>query len=251
MTRMHVSIAAALVLTLTAVLVLSLMAALPGSASAKELTMASVRGTLADRIMHQATMRMTHDGPGGLNEDGLSIGELMARYDSGEELYIRCGTQARVARILLARHGIRSRLVGLLSASGTFDGADDGHTFMEVWIKHHWIAYDPDGNRQPVDAQGNPMGAVREVQTRPLRWRYIATDPFSEADPNYTYAELTQAVERVMGILVMVTGDPEGDYQALYRGTPAAIRRVDNYPSDLGWTPAGKKRWAKLTRGEA
>jgi hypothetical protein len=209
--------------------------------------MASVKGTLADRIMHQATMRMTHDGPGGLNQDDLSIGELMERYDRGERLYIRCGTQARVAQVLLARAGIASRLVAILIPTSPYDR---GHTFMEVRIKHHWIAYDPDGNRMPVDGQGNPMGAVREhdlVRSRHIHWRYIASDLYSDAYPDSTYDELNRAIRRVMGVLSIAV-DPVSQ-EFIYRGTKQARYEVGVSP--FGWTPAGPKQWARITKGEA
>jgi transglutaminase superfamily protein len=230
----------------------------PGSALAKDAanpkataakSAPEVRGTAADRIMRQATARMVHDGPGGLNEDNLSLGELLARYDQGETLYIRCGNQAIVAKALLARQGIRSRLIGVLKGYGPFNG-DDGHMFMEVWIKHRWIAYDPDGNRQPVDDAGRPMGAVREMTTRPFHWRYIASDPYSEAYTNYTYADLDRDVARVMGILVIIDGSPDEGYHSYYLGTPAAVQRVDSYPVDLEYTPVDRSDWANLTKGE-
>ena len=245
-------------LLLAVVVGLSSAMAAPGGADvrggskikAKAQRVPKVNGTLADGIMREATSRMTDGGPDGFREDELSLDELMERYDRGERLYIGCGTQARVARVLLARRGIRSRLVAVLSASGPFDGHGDGHTFMEIWIKHHWIAYDPDMNRRPVDSRGSAMGAAREVRTRPFHWRYTASDLYSDQFPDATYAQLDRVVDHVMGILVILVG-PEGAYDAFYRGTPKAVARVESYPSDLGYIPVGKRRWAKITKGEA
>jgi hypothetical protein len=248
MTRMRASIAS--VLAVTALVVLSILA-VPAGASAKGLTMATVKNSLADKLMQKVTARMTHDGPNGFNQDSWTIDQLMHRYDSGKRLFIQCGAQARVARVVLARHGIHSRLIGVISAEGPFDGSGDGHTFMEVRISHHWVAYDPDGNREPVDAKGQPIGAVKEAATRPFHWRFIAHDPFSMAYPGYTYKQLDQAVAHVMGIVVILVGDPEHAYYAYYQGTPENVARVKSYPTDLGYIPASDELWAELTKDEA
>jgi hypothetical protein len=197
-----------------------------------------------DRIMREATPRMTDGGPGGFRQDDLSLGELMVRYDRGERLYIGCGTQARVAMVLLWREGIRSRLVAGLAASGPI--LADGHTFMEVRVGRRWIAYDPDSNRQFIDARGRAMGAVRATYTRPFRWRYFASDLYSETYPDSTYEELDREVDHALGILAIQINQR---FEFAYRGTPEAKARVGQYSFD--WTPVGKKRWAKITRGEA
>jgi hypothetical protein len=236
--------------SLCAVLALACaMFVLAASASAQDPP--SVKGTLADELMQKVTSRMTHDGANGFNQDSWTLEQLLARYDSGKRLFVQCGAQARVAHAILARHGIRSRLIGVLSASGPFDGSSDGHTFMEVWIKHRWIAYDPDGNRQPVDAKGRPMGAARELVARPFHWRYIAHDPFSVAAPNYTYKDLDRDVAHVLGILVIIVGDPEHAYYAYYHGTAENVARVESYPTDLGYIPVDDAQRAELTKDEA
>jgi transglutaminase-like putative cysteine protease len=215
----------------------------PASASAES------TAQRADRIMREVTSRMTHaPSATGIDEDSLSLAELVARYDRGERLYIRCGNQAMVAQAILRRNGIRSRLVGTLSGSGPLDPTDLGHTFMEVWTGHRWIAYDPDANRQWVDAQGHPIGAVRATYERPWHFRYIASDPFLEGRV-YPYSRVTRDIDDVMGIVAIDVGKGPGQYMFSYRKTPKAVARVNR--SGLGWTAVGEKRWAKITRGEA
>ncbi len=181
----------------------------------------------------------------GVDEDNLSVAELLARYDRGERLYIGCGTQARVVMALLWRQGIRSRLVATLSAFGPFDHQGDGHTFMEVLVGQRWIAYDPDFNRQPVDARGRAIGAVATVYRRPFHWRFLAADRYSESTP-YTWEQLDQVVDHVLGLLAIQISPA---FVFAYRGTPAEMARVQSFP--YPWVPLGKERWAKLTRAEA
>jgi hypothetical protein len=203
----------------------------------------------ADRIMREITAQMTH-APSltGVDHDKLSLAELLARYDRGEQLYIRCGNQVSVAQAILDRHGIRSRRVNTLSASGPWDLNGDGHEFMELRIGSKWIAYDPDLNRQAVDAHGRPIGAIRATYERPFHWRYIASDPYVEA--GYPSERLNREVDHAMGIpAIQISRDP---LLFAYRGTPRAKARVHSYPSQpLSWKAVGKRRWAKITRGEA
>lgn len=226
-------------ITLLAAALLALVGA--GSASAASTTQR------ADRIMRQATAQMAHESATGIDHDNLSVAELVGRYDAGERLYIRCGNQSMVSQALLAREGIRSRLVGAITKVGD---VSDGHTFLEVWTGKHWIAYDPDGNRQFVDAEGRAIGAVKAVAMRPFHWRYIASDVYDELYPDYTYAELDQAADHAMGILGIQIR-PGMQYGYIYRGTPFAVAKVQGFgilpPS---WVPVGEKRWAKKTKGE-
>jgi hypothetical protein len=198
----------------------------------------------ADAIMREATARMTHggideQGNRGFTQDPLPFDELIARYDRGERLYVRCGTQARIAQVMLARAGIRSRLVASLAASGPV--RPDGHTWMEVWTGRRWIAYDPDGNRQPVDAKGRAIDAATELVSRPFRWRYIASDLYDDGYPKFRYRQLDKALDHALGVLAIQI-DVTGEFA--YHGTPANRARVEKYP--FGWTPVGKKRWARI-----
>jgi hypothetical protein len=190
--------------------------------------------------MREATARMTHGGvvPGS-TQDALPFAELIERYDRGERLYVRCGTQARVAQVLLARAGIRSRLVSSLAASGPAEG----HTWMEIWTGRRWIAYDPDGNRQPVDAKKHAIDASTEFVSRPHHWRYIASDLYDDGYPEFRYEQLDQDLDHALGVLALqinVTGE------FAYRGTPSNRARVESSP--FGWTPVGGKRWAKIVK---
>jgi hypothetical protein len=205
---------------------------------------------LADRIMREATARMTHESATQPNQDQLSVEELIARYDRGERLYIMCGRQSMVSQTLLQRAGLRSRIVGTLASSGPWDGGSS-HAFLEVWTGRRWITYDPDGNRQPVDTRDHAIGAVRAVNTRPFHWRYISSDIYDEAYPDYTYGELDVAADHAMGILgIQIHSDP---LQYGYLGTPENVARVQSNPATMPpwWIPVGKKRWAKITRDDA
>jgi Transglutaminase-like superfamily len=202
----------------------------------------------ADLIMREVTAQMTH-GPSadGEDQDGLPVDELVALYDRGEQLYIQCGFQAEVAQAILARNGIRSRIINTLAATGAWDDEGDGHMFLEIWTGRRWIAYDPDGNRQPVHAQGHAIGALQYAHTRPFHWRYIATDPLLGAY-HYSYAQLDRDVSHAMGIVAIQTTAPDGSVQFAYHVGPALRARVENY-RNTGWTWVGKKRWAQITRG--
>ena len=204
----------------------------------------------ADLVMREVTARMS-EGPNadGLDQNGLSVDQLVALYDRGERLYIQCALQAQLAQAILARNGVRSRIIGTLAAEGPWDYQGDGHQFLEIWTGRHWIAYDPDGNRQPVDAHGNAMGAVRAAHTRPFHWRYIAADSYTGAYRQCSFEQLDPAVDHAMGIVAIQTSAPGEPWVFSYHVGPALRARVEGY--GIGWTWVGKKRWAKITRGES
>lgn len=206
----------------------------------------------ADKILREAAAQMTHENSAGVAWDDMPIAELVARYDRGERLYIRCSGQSYVSQALLARAGIHSRLINTLSDDGPFDYSGDGHVFLEVWTGKRWVAYDPDSNRQFVDARGRAISAVKATYTRPFHWRFIASDIYDEALPNYTYAELDQAIDHAMGIpKIQVAANAEGiATQWVYRGTPENIARNQSYsafpPSVI---PVGKRVWRGIVHG--
>jgi hypothetical protein len=215
----------------------------PASASAES------TAQRADRIMREVTFQMTHaPSADGLDQDQVPLQQLIQRYDRGERLYLRCGPQALVAQAILARNGITSRIVNTLAAQGAWDFEGDGHTFLEVWIGNRWIAYDPDANRQFVDARGRAIGALRATYTRPFHFRYIASDPYLEAY-YYPYEELDRAIDHAMGIPAIQTSGSAGNLQFSYHVGPALRERIKDYGLS-NWTWVGKKQWGRITQGE-
>jgi hypothetical protein len=208
---------------------------------------------VADRIMREATARMTHTGPGELAWDDLPVAELLAKYDRGERLYIRCGKQSYVSQALLWRAGIHSRIVNPMRAKGAWDYSGDGHTFIDVWIGKRWVAYDPDGNRQPVDARGRAISAVRAIYSRPFHWRYTASDTYDETYPDYTYEELDRAADAALGIpMLQISTRSDGMIdQMAYPGTAYNTARLQGYgllpPTYL---PVGRRHWKQIVYGD-
>jgi hypothetical protein len=199
--------------------------------------------------MREVTSRMSEGpAPEGGDDNELSVDQLVALYDRGERLYIQCNPQAKVAQAILARHEIRSRTIGTLAAEGPWDYQGDSHMFLELWTGKHWIAYDPDGNRQPVDAHGRAMGALRAAHTRPFHWRYIAADSYIGAHRSCSFEQLDPAADHAMGIVAIQTGPVDLTSGYVYHVGPALRARVEDY--GIGWTWVGKRRWAQITRGE-
>jgi hypothetical protein len=230
-------------LTVLGVVSVAMALGAPAAASAKS------TAQRADLVMREVTTRMTHaPSMDGADEDHLSLEELLALYDSGEQLYIRCGPQALVAQAILARNGIASRLINTLAAAGPWDNQGDGHTFLEVWIGKRWVAYDPDGNRQPVDARGRAVGAVKAAHARPFHWRYTATDPYLGAY-YYPYKQLDRDLDHAMGIVAIQTSAPGEPLAFSYHVGPALRERVEGYGL-ANWTWVDRGQWALVTQGE-
>jgi len=113
-------------------------------------------------------------------DDRGSQDELERRVESGERVYITCGTAALLAQRMLAELGVESRLITTLTRR-PFNGVDDGHTMLEVRDGDSWVLYDLVNNRRAVDAAGRPVDALTQIRAgSDRRWSMIAGDKLVE-----------------------------------------------------------------------
>jgi hypothetical protein len=184
----------------------------------------AVLGPLAELMWH------------GEADDRLSIEKLEGRIARGDRIMVQCTNQAMLSVRALARSGITARMINPLAASAW--ETSWGHTSMEVRVAGHWQVFDPTGNAQLVDQDGNGMDVSTACITRPILARSFAFDSLWgwEGAPD----DLKAYYERIFQIPIIY-------HQQLWRFHDAANRgRIERIGKRWQW--ANTKDWKKLTR---
>lgn len=174
------------------------------------------------------------------DQEGMPIPELVAKYRAGETLLVICGSISAVGVQVLRDAGYHARVVGVVTQQ-PFNGTD-GHIMLEVWQQGGWRLYDIDGNRRAVDASGNGVNIISQVEAGANRlWEAIADDP------RWPVAgEAAQAADPVQAALDQrVFGTPwillQSNHEAFHDATDRA-----RLQSELGHVYVDAKTWKRL-----
>ncbi len=182
----------------------------------------AVLGPLAEHMWH------------GEADDRLSIDKLESRIARGDRIMVQCTNQAMLSVRALGRSGIAARMVNPFFA-GAWESAW-GHTSMEVRVAGRWQVFDPTGNAQLVDQNGNGMDVSTACITRPILTRPFAFDPLWgwEGAPD----DLETYYERIFQIPIIY-------HKGLWRFHDAANRRrIERIGHRWQWASA--REWEKL-----
>ena len=174
------------------------------------------------------------------DQEGMPIPELVAKYRAGEILHVICGSISEVGVQVLRDAGYQARVVGVVTQQ-PFNGTD-GHIMLEVWQQGGWRLYDIDGNRRAVDAAGNGVNIITQVEAGANRlWEAIADDPrWPVEDEAAQAADPTQAAldQRVFGTpWILLKSNNEGFHDATDRA------RLE---LELGHVYVDAKTWKRL-----
>lgn len=184
----------------------------------------AVLGPLAELMWH------------GEADDKQSVEKLVNRIAHGERVMIQCTNQAKIAVRVLAHAGIQARMINPFY-SGAWESSWS-HTSMEVRVAGRWMVFDPTGNAQLVDQDGQGLDVSSACLTRPLLTRPFAFDALWgwEGAPD----DLQSYYERIFQIPVI-------QHQHLWRFHDEENRqRIEGM--GRAWQWANSQEWEKLIR---
>jgi len=126
----------------------------------------ALTGTAQAQTPTQALTSLARHTTHGWVDDTKPLPVLEHKLNTGQRIYVTCGTISRLAVRKMQRMGVPARLVGAVTTRPQMNG-DDGHVLVEVRLNGRWQVFDLDNNRKPVDSAGHGI-TIRQfvAQTR-------------------------------------------------------------------------------------